>query len=262
MPEPAAREREEDFCRPPEDPDVRVWRYMALERFESMLEEHGLFFARSHLFEDQREGSATHRQAWSRLPSDFNLPDGRKVRIPLGERMAEMSRWNRQWVCISYWHMNETESAAMWKLYAQSEKAVCVQSTFRRLRDTLREYTAIAPWPIIGVVRYIDHSTDVIPSQAILAPYFHKPREYAHERELRAVFWDLPSNEARQIQNDAVATDNGIWYPIEDFGRLIERVYVAPGCPQDTAERVRTAMRHHALEAPLIRSSLESAPVY
>ncbi len=235
---------------------------MELGRFESLLEQEGLFFARSHLFEDSREGSATHRQAWSRLPSDFKLPDGRPVRVPIGERLADFGRWNRQWVWVSCWHMNEVESDAMWKLYAPPGKAVCVQSTFRRLRDALREYAAIAPWPLIGVVRYIDHATDVIPSQAILAAYFHKPREYAHEREVRAVLWDLPSDDARQIQNDAVATDNGIWYPIVNMGRLIERVYIAPWSPQDTAERVRAVMRRHGLDVPLTRSSLESAPVY
>lgn len=256
---------ENDYCHPPENLDARVWRYMAVERFESLLED-GVFFARSHLFEDQREGSATHRQAWSRvLPPVLGRPSGSNVRIPLGEWIGGHQRWNRQWVCVSCWHMNDVESDAMWKLYVDIGKAVCVQSTFRRLDESLHSCLPGAPWPIIGVVRYINHATDIIPSQAILAPYFHKPLEFTHERELRAVIWDLPVSEheiPKRILKDEVAKDNGIAYPILNLNRLIERVYVAPRSSENLAVRVRAAMEVHQIEAPLLRSSLESAAVY
>jgi hypothetical protein len=256
---------EDEYCHPPDNLDVRVWRYMAVERFESLLED-GVFFARSHLFEDQREGSATHRQAWSnRLPPLMVRSASSGVRKPITEFFSDHGRWNRQWVCVSCWHMNEGESDAMWKLYAPTSKAVSVQSTFRRLDESLHEYSAVAPWPIIGVVRYINHATDTIPSQAILATYFHKPLEYTHEREVRAVLWDLPTSEyeiPKRMLTDEVAKDNGIACPILNVNHLIERVYVAPRSPKDLSVRVRAAMEAHQVEAPLLRSSLESPAVY
>jgi len=253
------------FCHPPEDLDVRVWRYMAVERFELLLEE-GVFFARSHLFEDQREGSATHRQALSKLFPPLMVRSSRTgVRKPITEFFADHGRWDRQWVCVSCWHMNEVESDAMWKLYAPAGKAVCVQSTYRRLDESLRSAVPDAPWHIMGVVRYIDHATGIIPSEAILARYFYKPREYAHEREVRAILWDLPVDQEsvpKRIRNDAVPENDGWPLPVADLNHLIERVYVAPRSSPELAARVRAAMDKEKVTAPLSRSSLETPPVY
>jgi len=150
---------------------------MAVERFEALLEE-GVFFARAHLFEDQREGSATYLQAWSRRIPPIRVRSVRTgVRTTLNEALAEDSRWNRQWVCVSCWHMNDTESDAMWKLYGGFGKNVCVQSTFRRLDESLHAHFPDAPYPLMGVVRYIDHAKDIISSEAMLAPRGNGPRE-------------------------------------------------------------------------------------
>ncbi len=256
---------ENDFCHAPENLDVRVWRYMAVERFESLLEE-GVFFARSHLFEDQREGSATHRQAWSTLFPPLMVRSKRTgERKLITEFFSDHGRWDRQWVCVSCWHMNEVESDAMWKLYAPAGKAVCVQSTFRRLDESLRSAVPDPPWHAIGVVRYIDHAIDIIPSEAILARYFYKPREFEHEREVRAILWDLPVDENSQpkrIRNEAVPENDGWPLPVADLNHLIERVYVAPRSPPDLETRVRAAMDREKVTAPLSRSSLETPPVY
>jgi hypothetical protein len=254
-----------DYCHPPQNLDVRVWRYMAVERFESLVEE-GVFFARSHLFEDQREGSATHLQAWSRRIPPIRVRSVRTgVRTTLNEALASDSRWNRQWVCVSCWHMNDTESDAMWKLYGGFGKNVCVQSTFRRLDESLHAHSPDAPYPLMGVVRYIDHAKDIIPSDAILAPYFHKPLEFAHEREVRAILWDYPIAEdeiPKRIKIEEVAKDDGIPFPILDLNQLIERVYVAPRSSPDLEARVRAAMEREKVTAPLLRSSLENPAVY
>jgi hypothetical protein len=39
---------------------------------------------------------------------------------------------------VNCWHMNEHESAAMWRLYSQADEAICVQSTFARLADAVQ----------------------------------------------------------------------------------------------------------------------------
>ena len=253
-----------DFCQPPDNVDVQVWRYMSVERFESLLEE-GVFFPRAHLFEDQREGSSTHAQAWSHRLRIQVRSARTGVRSTLGEAVAAGNRWNRQWVCVSCWHMNDTESDAMWKLYGEVGKNVCVQSTFRRLDESLQQAGLANGWPIIGVVRYINHATDVIPSPALLAPYFYKSLEYAHEREVRALLWEVPvvkDRVPRQIDHDAVPENKGWPVPIWDLNKLIERVYVAPGSSPELEARVRSAMQAEKVTAPLLRSSLETPPVY
>jgi hypothetical protein len=58
---------------------------------------------------------------------------------------------------VSCWHMNEHESAAMWKLYSSSNEAVCIQSTYRRLRCSLEESV------MIGEINYINYEMQRIP---------------------------------------------------------------------------------------------------
>lgn len=43
----------------------------------------------------------------------------------------------QDWMYISCWHMNEYESAAMWKLYAKSSDAIAIQTTFQKLCESI-----------------------------------------------------------------------------------------------------------------------------
>ncbi len=41
----------------PEDESVKIWRYMSLKKFESLLKEQALYFCNSKSFKDNHEGS-------------------------------------------------------------------------------------------------------------------------------------------------------------------------------------------------------------
>ena len=66
----------------------------------------------------------------------------------------------------------------------------------------------------------------------------------------------------KRVLIEEVAKNKGWALPVADLNHLIERVCVAPRSSEDLAVRVRAAMEAHQIEAPLLRSSLESAPVY
>ena len=54
--------------------------------------------------------------------------------------MADMGKINKHWPkynAINCWHMNDHESAAMWKLYLKSNEGIAVQSTYETLRDSI-----------------------------------------------------------------------------------------------------------------------------
>jgi len=56
--------------------------------------------------------------------------------------MASMSEINRNWPkfnAINCWHMNDHESAAMWKLYLKSDEGIAIQSTYRKLKDAITD---------------------------------------------------------------------------------------------------------------------------
>jgi hypothetical protein len=254
-----------EYCHAPENTDVRVWRYMSVERFELLLEE-GVFLARAHLLGDPREGSGTYRQALSRVFPRLRVKSQRTgERKLINEFFEDHGRWHRQWVCVSCWHMNDVESDAMWKLYGEVGKNVCVQSTFRRLNESLHSAISDAIWPIVGVVRYIDHRTDLMTSDQILAPFFHKAREFAHEREVRAVLEDMPVDEnsmPKRVMMEKKPDNDGWALPVADLNYLIERVFVAPYSAPELAARVAAAMQREGVTAPLLRSAMETPPVF
>src|SRR6266566_722570 len=75
----------------------------------------------------------------------------------------------------------------MWKLYTASNESVCIQSTYRRLREVLSEDRFA-----VSVVRYIDYESEWLPEGNLMYPYVHKRRSFAHERGLRALHFDPP----------------------------------------------------------------------
>jgi hypothetical protein len=161
---------------PPEDEDVRIWRYMDFTKFVSMLENQGLFFPCAENLGDPFEGSFSsvnkNLRPLIRKHSSKFIEDS-----DVGELVKKL----RSWVAISCWHMSNHESAGMWKLYAKTPEAVCIQSTFNRLRRCLPSNVEI------GTVHYVDYLSDWIPESHLLAPFMYKRMSFEHEREIRAL---------------------------------------------------------------------------
>lgn len=185
---------------PPEDMNIKIWRYMDFTKFVSLLDKGALYFARSDKFEDPYEGVYPKTDAIKYFGD-----------LKASSRMREISK---QMVYVNCWHINEYESAAMWRLYLKSNEGVAIQSTFKRLIDSFKGINA----PIfIGKVTYIDYSKESIPQRNlnIFYPFLYKRKSFEHERELRAVLGDL------NPQKEPV-------YVGVDISTLIEKVYVAP----------------------------------
>lgn len=114
----------------PKDPKIKIWRYMDFAKFVSMLTSGGLFFTRCSIFPDRHEGAMP--------PANKQLRETQKeVPEKTWRDLALFRKSVRQWTLANCWHINEGESEAGWKLYADSDKAVAIQSTFERLRSVL-----------------------------------------------------------------------------------------------------------------------------
>lgn len=71
--------------------------------------------------------------------------------------------------------MNESESAAMWRLYARTEEAICIQSTYKRLRESLNEAPVKERGQLfLGTVEYIDYEGECLPDDNQLHSSFTK----------------------------------------------------------------------------------------
>jgi hypothetical protein len=94
--------------------------------------------------------------------------------------------------------MNESESAAMWRLYSQTTEAIAIVTTAARLHALVTKIDVNAQVasenkfipllaPLVGIVKYANYETDAIPIGNGYYPLFHKRSSFAHENEVRAL---------------------------------------------------------------------------
>jgi hypothetical protein len=128
---------------------------------------------------------------------------------------------------VNCWHMNETESQAMWKLYSSSfDEAVCIQTTYQKIADALPNISeANGNGYFMGVVKYINHHIDEMPENNIIYPVMHKLKSFEHEREVRIVYWkrDPGTSDPELLEHYPM----GISVPI-DINFAIENILVSP----------------------------------
>jgi hypothetical protein len=227
---------EDAFVSPP-DLDAVIWRYMKLERFAWMLEERALYFSSVERFEDAHEGALTEIE-----DQEFSATYDETVRSAARYHTVTFSRRR---VMANCWHLNPHESAAMWKLYAGTEKAVAIQSTFRRLQQAVA-YAAVG----VGVVRYVDHETGRTHVHPFYGPYMHKRLWYQDEHEVRAIVYN----------RDKGIPDGGVAVSV-DLQQLITGVVVRRE-PAGLVEQVRRATLKHELRVPVRTSALDSPPKF
>jgi hypothetical protein len=91
---------------------------------------------------------------------------------------------------LNSWHINEYESAAMWKLYLESDEGIAIQSTLGRLNKSLKDTKETI---FIGKIKYIDYEKESIPESNQYYPFLYKRKSFEYEKELR-LFLKTPSH--------------------------------------------------------------------
>jgi hypothetical protein len=222
---------------------------MNFTRFVSLLEHRGLYFCRSDRLGDPFEGAVPQR--WLEK-SELGHAAQQEQRLmgTVARGSIETLKKLRPWVMISCWHMNEYESAAMWKLYCQGSDGICVQSTYRLLDDALDEEVNI------GQVKYISYDQQSIPLGNLFWPFLYKRRSFEHEREIRAIVCDV----TRAMAAIDPPVNGGAWRQV-DLDRLIQTVYVVPTASDWIVELVQSVMEKYQLTKPVNHSGLDAEPL-
>jgi hypothetical protein len=246
------------------DPSKKIWKYMDLAKFVSMLATRSLYFACPIQFHDPYEGQLprSHVEAESQMVQAF-VDQTLAVRqqmasrgIPLQnldaafDRNFDRMRGARKEAAmkfgVSCWHDNEHESEAMWKLYSASGQGIAIESTVEQLRASLGDMKGLQ----IDPIRYMDFDRDPIEKGHRHYGLFIKRKSFEHEKELRATIL-LPE------------PGKGTAVPC-DLDVLVNCVHVSPlgdGFVRDAIEALCTGNTHH-LAKPVVRSPLYDAPGY
>ena len=150
--------------------------------------------------------------------------------------------WKREFGkrrCVWCWHKADSESKAMWDIYAKAGVAVC--TTPARMRRALKSYTVDSG--IIGAVHYSETPEAETSPDLFLRPYLFKQSCYSHESEVRVIFFSEPHKnyDGHKLQIDA--------------SELIEEVRLSPDLPKDEALELAKVLR--PLSMPLPKCELE-----
>jgi len=225
-------------------PETTIWRYIDLERFISLLHTRSLFLCRLDAFRDPWEGS------WPRPLVEAvraNWTDGQ------GDHFLEMSHKLRVANYVSCWHASQSESAALWDLYS-GKSGVAIQSTVGALQSSISDEKNY----YIGTVKYIDFDTEPVPELNLLVPPFLKRKSFEHEREIRVLHWQVPTN-SNGVQPAIAAENHSL---VIDPNVLIDKLYIAPSSPSWLTQALQDLCKRFGLSASVTRSSLYDPHVY
>lgn len=243
-------------------PTAKLWRYMDLAKFISLIGKKKLYFASLESFEDIFEGAkgtVNRKGIWDGLYSDFfkkaiqtvpgmnreDLTDEyiEKNSMRLLSEWGAMGELERKNVFVSCWHCNQYESDAMWKLYSANVKnALAIQTTGRQLFEALGKDPSVE----IGKVRYIDYTKQFAP---INGAYWCKRKSFEYEQEVRAV------THVRKAACCGIEKD-------VDIEKLITGIYISPYAPKWFEDVVRDITEKYGLNKPIFYSEMAAKPFY
>jgi hypothetical protein len=232
----------------------KIWRYMSLDRFKSLIEKESLFFCRADQFNDDKWEGIFPIKMIKKFGLDtqsFPSDDG-KTYTNCEWHIQKEARSH----LINCWHVNDSESFAMWKIYGRDQQdAIAIQSTIGCLKNS---FSANNERIWIGEVEYIDFRdwepenrffNSDIPNT--LKTFFLKWNYFAYEKEIRAVI-NKSYNEHK--------SDKGI--PIKvDLCELIEKIYIPAVADPKIEKEVVEFLENTGYSFSMHRSDL-GVPLY
>ncbi|HUU16888.1 MAG TPA: DUF2971 domain-containing protein [Sedimentisphaerales bacterium] len=248
--------KEHPVLEKPHDENTKVWRYLDFTKFVSLIDKKALFFSIADSLGDPFEGSYSKANIKLRPTVYKCIPKNSLDKIQ--KQTEVLSKEIRKFTVINCWHMNEYESAAMWKLYLKSNEGVAIQFTFTRLTESLNNYEENDVF--VGKVNYINYETEWLPEGNSFYPFLHKRKSFEHERELRAIIQKVPVRHGRVDWSQEIF---GIGTYVDvDLNILIEKVLLSPTSPAWFSQLVKSVVKKYNVKKEVIQSSLDDQPVY
>ena len=267
VPPPESIYRSHKEFTPPNDPSTPIWRYCDLPKLVSMLDKSALHLSLAAVLEDQYEGGLStillpRQGVIEGSPVDpRSNPDLRDYLIEHHERA-------RYTTFINSWHMNEYESAAMWRLYSAADQGIAIRSTFSRLTQSMSRIDDLRPDKVEGVyagtVTYIDYSTEGFRPESQFTPYLFKRKSFEHEREVRLIC-RIPENLDWSPYPIPQRPDKvnrwGVLVTV-DLDLLIDEIYISPLSPKFLKDAVQAVCDRFGVPKRITQSRLTDAPKY
>ena len=227
--------------------DIKIWRYVDISKLIDILSRKSLFLSRLDLLGDAHEGSITKVNFDSRQTEFEKL--GITHAIPMMERSSKQTTKS---MFVNCWYFDNHESEAMWKLYCPDNKGIAIQTTYRKLVDSINydEYL------YIGLVNYIDYETEWFPTGNIFYSVMHKRKAFQYEKEIRLVKTD-----SKYWGENSEESPAGIYCPW-DIEKFAENIYVNPYSQSWYYEVIKDILEKYNCKINIKWSIMKVEPYY
>jgi hypothetical protein len=269
---------------PAPTPESRLWRYMSLPKYLSLIQRSELFLsslelmARTDPFEGSLPLSKFRHRKWNNLE---DIPEHILRKPPWYPEMVGFEHFRklvehdirrsfafRRSFFINCWHISEHESSAMWDIYSRRDEGIAIVSSESHIESALIDCGN----PVFGgCVMYEDYSKEdlVLDDWFVFTPILHKRVSFAHEKEYRLVYWDTSVTHKagsgltpveRELEEIEAQKPFPGHYVSCDLNRMIEAIYVSPLAPDWFLEIVKHVSESAGLPTP-VKSELLAEPM-
>jgi len=221
----------------------KIWRYMTYDKFADLIQSRKLYCRRLDRLSDGLEGLLSTGNCWQRSPQMQAIHNGYSIRENPDQTIFQ-SALTRGDYFVNCWHINNSESKTMWRLYAPSPESVVVISTAGMLNSYARFCMAI-----VSKVRYADFNCPR-PDWLPWGPALFKDLPYRIEREIRLI---VPRGLFPQTNNNS----DFLRIPV-NATPLIGKVILHPHASLGFRRTVRDLIQRHIPHVPLASSQISN----
>lgn len=270
--------------------DTKVFRYMDLAKFLSLIHQKTIFFARASSYEDSLEGMPTEldeylgsdlaelldvalNSSWPSMSPDTSEEGRRKkedaikkaksnyenrtIKTIFGPQKASqfadyssVQKAVSNWVDVSCWHTDASDVESMAMWKIYGGGSASV-CVESTVGEVIRSMS-IAPELNVyaGVVSYIDYRNDYVGVDEPLKFFFNKSKYYAFEKELRFVLHSTLLKDLNVPRNEF-----GTSVDVDPMV-LIKGVMVSPAASQWFFDLIELVMKDSGYSVPVSRSKI------
>jgi len=227
-----------------------IWRYIDFSKYVDLLDSKRLFFPRLSVLQkhDPYEGSF--------IPLLFrqNINQSMKKSLKKSDKILPNSTF------VSCWYLNDSESAALWKLFPKSNEGIAIKSTVGKLKQSLalwigNNINIILRAVVYGHEKVRGQKTNNAESLSFSgdAAIFTKRQCFEHEKELRLAIYSHDLT--------APVRPNRYGLPLEvDLDAMISEIIISPEAPHWIKDLVERVTKKYGFSFKIKQSRLNKLP--
>jgi hypothetical protein len=220
----------------------KLWRYMDVSKFISLIEKKALWLARSDTVRDKHEGRFPDdmRKAIEKAYESFEDRDDSVVKDA-----DDFQDYLRKNTFINCWHKNFDENMVMWEIYGRDTNALAIQTTVEKLKDSIDPSNLSGHSLILKNVTYqrADEISGVLLYEEC---FFIKRPHFSFEEEVRI------SLDTYSRINPTKKTPYGYHLPVS-INDLIEKILIHPDSPDWFIDVINSIVKKYEVHAPVAR---------